>query len=147
MKIETILDEWEKDAKLDDKDLEASTLKFATIHAKYLRAHSNAKLRIARLKREKSSLKKDKWRYYTGKMTQGEMDEKSWKYDPFDGCKPLKSDLGYYYDSDDDLNDIDMKITYYETVTEALKEILDTIRWRHTVVKNILEAKKFEAGY
>ena len=93
------------------------------------------------------ALKKDKWRYYNGKMTQEEMDKNNWKYDPFDGgTKPLKSDMDMYYTTDEDMVKLKAQIDYQKTIIETLEEIMGNIRWRHTHVKNILDFKKFTSG-
>jgi hypothetical protein len=39
-----------------------------------------------------------------------------------------------------------MVVEYQQNIVETLKEILDTLRWRHTVIKNILDFKRFTAG-
>ena len=75
------------------------------------------------------------------------MDAKGWPYDPFNGLtKPLKSDMDIYYDTDSDVVKLKMVVEYQQNIVETLKEILDTLRWRHTVIKNILDFKRFTAG-
>lgn len=147
MNLETILEEWKEDAKVNESNLIESTLKFASMHAKYLEIWTLAKLKLSRFKKEDKVLLKEKWRYFSGKMTQREMDERGWAYDPFEGgVKPIKSEMSYFYDADVELNNSKMKIEYQDATVQATKEILDTIRWRHSVVKNMIESKKFEAG-
>jgi hypothetical protein len=105
------------------------------------------RLQLAKLDADLSSLKKDKWLYFTGKMTKQQMDERGWAYDPFNGStKPLKSELEFYYDSDKDITTIKQKIEYQKAISNVLEEIMGTIRWRHTHVKNIIDWKKFVSG-
>ena len=35
---------------------------------------------------------------------------------------------------------------YFEAIEEALKEIMDTIKWRHQSIKNMIEWRKFTSG-
>lgn len=145
--LDAIVTEWESDCGVDSSDLAETTVRFARIHAKYLSYYSSARLRLRKKEAELADLKKFKWLYYTGKMTKEEMDSRGWPYDPFSGCsKPLRGDMDYFFDSDKDLSALISIIEYTKVTVDALKEILDTIRWRHAAVKNALDSKKFDAG-
>jgi len=91
-------------------------------------------------------LLKDKWLYYNGKMSQEEIESRGWDYDPFEGLKVMKGDMDYYYDSDKDIQKSEEKITYYKTLVETLQEIVETLRWRHQTIGNIIKWKQFENG-
>lgn len=148
MLLDDILNEWKKDGAIEDNNLDGTTVKTAVLHGKYLELFSIAKLQLKRKDAELAELKKDKWLYYTGKMTKEDMDERGWPYDPFNGgTKPLKSDLDMYYASDPDIKKLCAQIDYQKTIVEALDEILATIRWRHQAIRNILDFKKFVAGF
>jgi len=145
--LEQILEMWKKDAVIDDVCLDEETLKSSKLHAKYLELFSMAKLMLKKKEMEQESMKKDKWLYYNGKMSQQDMDNRKWKYDPFDGMtKPLKSDMEMYYCTDEDMVRIRAQIDYQKTIIDTLEEIMGNIRWRHTHVKNILDFKKFTSG-
>jgi len=79
-------------------------------------------------------------------MTQSEMEEKGWSFDPLNGLKILKGEMDYYYDSDKEIQEAQATIEYWKTIEEALKEIMDTIKWRHQSVKNMIEWRKFTSG-
>ena len=147
MTLDDILQMWKKDAAIDDILLDEETKKSANLHAKYLEIFSLHKLELKKKEIQMDALKKDKWRYYNGKMTQEEMDKNNWKYDPFDGgTTPLKSDMDMYYTTDEDMVKLKAQIDYQKTIIETLEEIMGNIRWRHTHVKNILDFKKFTSG-
>jgi len=147
MNLNDILMMWKKDAVIDDVCLDDETLKSSKLHAKYLELFSMAKLMLKKKEMEYTSMKKDKWLYYNGKMSKDDMDKNKWKYDPFDGMsKPMKSDMDMYYSTDEDLVKIKAQLDYQKTIIETLEEIMGNIRWRHTHVKNILEFKKFTSG-
>jgi len=118
----------------------------AKLHAKYLQLLSVSKLQYKKSQMEQKTLLKDKWLYYNGKMSQEEIEVKGWNYDPFDGLKVMKGDMDYYYDSDKDIQKSEEKITYYKTLVETLQEIVETLRWRHQTIGNIIKWKQFENG-
>ena len=147
MILDEILEMWKKDAVIDDVCLDEETIKSSKLHAKYLELFSMAKLQLKRKEMEHDSMKKDKWLYYNGKMSQQDMDKRNWKYDPFDGMKkPLKSDMGMFYSTDEDLVRIKARVDYQKAIIETLEEIMGNIRWRGTAIKNILDFKKFTSG-
>lgn len=147
MNIETLLEMWSADSKIDEVNLDESSIKGASMHAKYLELYSLAKMRLKKKELDMAILKKDKWMWYNGKMTQEQMDDKSWEYDPFDGMtKPLKSDMDMFYRTDTDVATLQLQIDCQQTLVDACKEILDTIRWRSSTIKNIIEFRKFQAG-
>ena len=147
MDIQEILEMWEVDGVIDQFKLDDTTIKNATLHSKYLSLITVAKLKKKTIQHKYDTLLKDKFMYYNGKMSQSEMDIRKWDYDPFNGLnKPLKGDLNYYYNSDKDIQEAQLKLEYQAVMVETLKEILDTIRWRHQTIGNIINWRKFEAG-
>ena len=147
MILDDILKMQGEDVKIDDLNLDSETVKSAKLHSKYLELFSLDKLQLKKNEMELEKLRKEKWLYYNGKMTKEQIDERSWKYDPFDGMtKPLKSDMDMYYKTDEDLIRVNSKIEYQKTIVETLEEIMNNIRWRHGHIKNILDFKKFTSG-
>ena len=147
MTLNDIMKMWEVDCEIDDLALDDETKKTSKLHAKYLELVNVNRLQRAKLDSDLDTLKKDKWLYYTGKMTKQDMDMRGWGYDPFNGgIKPLKSELSFYYDSDEDLVKVKQKIEYQKVVGNLLEEIMNNLRWRHTHVKNIIDWKKFVSG-
>ena len=138
---------WQKDCVIDNYQLDETSRQTPILHSKYIQLWSTAKLEFKRAEFEQKKLLKDKWLYYNGKMSQQDMDNRKWKYDPFDGMtKPLKSDMDMYYSIDEDMVRIRAQIDYQKTIIDTLEEIMGNIRWRHTHVKNILDFKKFTSG-
>lgn len=145
--LETIHKMWESDSHIKENDLDIASIDTCKMHAKYLELFNMARLSLKKRELELSELKQDKWRYFAGKMTKEEMDERKWDYDPFKGStKPMKSELSHYIDSDKDIQKVQLKIEYSKIVAEALEEIIGTLRWRHQTIRNILEFRKFQAG-
>jgi hypothetical protein len=116
------------------------------LHAKYLQYLSLTKLNLKRAENSQYTLLKDKWMYYNGKMDEETLRSKGWNPDPFDGLKIIKGDMDYYYNSDPEIQKSEEKITYLKTIISTLEEIIQTLRWRHATIKNILDFRKFESG-
>jgi hypothetical protein len=147
MNLEDILKMWATDSKIDDVNLDITSRDGAKLHSKYLELFSLAKLALRRFDIQMSELKKDKFLYYTGKMTKAEMDLRKWPYDPFNGAtKPIKSDLDLYFDADPDVIKIKAKVEYQKVIVETLEDIMNNIRWRHATIKNIISWKQFTSG-
>jgi hypothetical protein len=146
LNIENVLSEWQDDSVINQSQLDKSSVDTAKLHAKYLQWLSLAKLHLKKAQMNQKTLLKEKWLYYNGKMSQEEIESRGWDYDPFDGLKVMKGDMDYYYDSDKDIQQSEEKITYYKTLVETLQEIVETLRWRHQTIGNIIKWKQFEAG-
>lgn len=144
--IENVLSEWHKDCVINQNQLDQSSVDTAKLHAKYLQWLSVSKLQLKKSQMNQKTLLKDKWLYYNGKMSQEEIESRGWDYDPFDGLKVMKGDMDHYYDSDNDIQKSEERITYYKTLVETLQEIVETLRWRHQTIGNIIKWKQFEAG-
>ena len=146
MTLDEIIAAWERDSVIDSKNLDTTSIKSASLHAKYLELYSVSKLQLKKQDWTMAVLRKDKWLYYNGKMSKDDMDKFGWPYDPFKGLsKPLKSEMDMFYETDPDISKLKMQMDYQTTVVEALKEIMDNIKWRHSTIKTILDAQKFMA--
>lgn len=147
MTLDELFEMWQKDSVIDANRLDDTTIRTASMHAKYLELFCKQKLILKRKNHALESLKKDKWLWLSGKMTKEEIDERGWAYDPFKGAaKPLKSDLDRFIDTDTDIMKLESIVEYEKTMLSALEEIMNAIRWRHTNIKNIIDFKRFEAG-
>jgi hypothetical protein len=145
--IEELHQMWKADSHIDGNQLDEASRKGANLHSKYLELYDVARLTHRRQEMDLSEMRQKKKRYYSGKMSKKEMDEEGWDYDPFQGeSKPLKSELGPYIDSDPDVQRLTLKVEYSKVVVDALKEIIDTIRWRHQTIRNMISWRQFEAG-
>jgi len=145
--LDKILAEWEKDCKIDRNNIDESSRLTPELHHKYLALLSQCKIKHKHFEFKQRELMKKKWLYYSGKMDQATIERYGWAPDPYDGLKVLKGDMEHFVETDPELVESEAKIQMYITMTDTLKEILDNIKWRHSTIKNIIEARKFEAGY
>jgi hypothetical protein len=51
-----------------------------------------------------------------------------------------------FYTTDSDIMKLQGQIEYQSTIVEALKDIMDNIKWRHTTIKNIIDHRRFVSG-
>lgn len=144
--LENVLNEWQEDSKIPEHQLDETSRHTPNLHAKYLQYLSLAKLQLKRIENQQKSLLLDKWKYYNGKMSQEEIESKGWEPDPFNGLKILKGEMEYYYGSDPEIQKTEEKIEYYKTLISTLTEIVDSLKWRHQTIKNIIEWRKFQSG-
>jgi hypothetical protein len=145
--ITKILAQWEQDGKIDKSALDSTTIDCAILHARYLELYTKSKLLVKKAEAEAARLQLNKYLWYTGKMTKADMDKHGWSYDPYNGLtKPLKSELEMWMNADPDIEKMNLKLAVAKETTAALKEILDTLRWRNQSIKNIIDWRKFQAG-
>lgn len=146
MNIDDIMKQWQEDCVIDKNNLDEVSRQTPMLHAKYLQLLSQAKLRLKREEMKQKTLLKDKWLYYNGKMSQEEIDAQGWDYDPLNGLKIMKGEMNYYYDSDKEIQESELKIQYYKTCIDTLTDIVDSLKWRHQTIGNIIRWRIFESG-
>ena len=144
--LDDLIEMWKKDSEIDEMNLDESSQKIAKIHGKYLELISITKLQLKKKELEQKILLRDKWLYFNGKMDQAEIATRGWPFDPFNGLKIMKTDLEYYFNADPELQKSEEKIIYLKTLVETLEEIMGTLRWRHTHIKNMIDWRKFTSG-
>ncbi len=145
-KLSDIQEMWKKDCQIDDIELDRSSLQVPILHAKYSEILSNQKLIQIRYENQLKDLQKNKWLWYTGKLSQEEIQEKNWDYDPFNGLTILKSDYDKFFGADKDIQKAIEKMEYCKVVVEYLQDIVSQLTWRHQTIKNIIEWRRFMAG-
>jgi hypothetical protein len=141
-----VLQEWATDSNLPRTELDEVSRQTPALHAKYLALLSNAKLRMKKMEMDQKTLLKKKWLWYNGKMTEEQIKDLGWEYDPLEGLKVMKGEMDYYYDSDKEIQESEMKIQYLKTMIDTLNEIVNNLNWRHQTIGNMIKWKVFEAG-
>jgi hypothetical protein len=120
MKLDEIIEEWRKDALFDDTELDTESLKVPSLHNKYLKIMSQARLTLRKLKIERKSLSKILREYYLGNLNNEEdlqdINRQPWLH------KVMKQDVKEYIDTDDEMVNLDSKIEYTEEKIEVLCE-------------------------
>ena len=145
--IEQIMKEWEKDCRIDPISLDETSRQTPELHAKYLSMLSQTKLKLKQAEFKQKELMLAKWKWYNGKMSQEEMLSLGWDPDPFDGLKIMKGDMAHYVEADPELVASEAKIELLKTTIDTLKEIVESLKWRHQTIGNMIRWKQFEAGF
>ena len=146
MKLTSIQEMWKKDCQIDDIELDASSLNVPKLHAKYSEILVSKKLTQIQHEHKLKDLQKDKWLWYTGKLTKDEIQKKNWDYDPFKGLTILKSDYDKFFGADKEIQKAVEKLEYIKVTVNYLQDVVSQLTWRHQTIKNIIEWRKFMAG-
>jgi len=144
MTVDDILEMWDNDSVMDDNHISDESIKVPKLHAKYVRYTIEAKLKITKYQNDFNVLKKIKFRYYRGELTRDELI--CYKWDQWQGSKPMKNEMDQFLEGDTDLNNMKVKIEYLQTMVYLLESILSQIKARDWQLKTVLDHQKFLAG-
>ena len=132
MNIEKLKEEVKKDLSIDKTDLASESIRIPQIHNKYLNFLMTDRLTLSKLETDLTKLRHRKWLYYTGKMSQEELDDLGW--DSFD-LTVLKTDIDRFINADDDVIHlqhkvalIKEKVSYLDGVMRAINNLNWNIR-------------------
>lgn len=143
MKLEEILALWETDSKVDTIELDKESLKIPSLHNKYLKIYTSENLQLKRMTHDFKELERNKFEYYSGKMSREDLKEQGW--DQFDH-KLLKQDIPRYLESDRELIKLLLKIDYQKEKVETVKSIMSSINGRSFYINNAITWQKFLNG-
>lgn len=137
---EKILNLWEIDSKIDRYSVSEESAKISSLHFKYLNFYRQVLSNIALLDVQIKALRLEKINFYSGKSDPNIYREKNFH------LKVLKSDLDVYIDADEDYAKLILKRQGFENIKEILKSIIEQIKNRHWILRNIMEYDKFTSG-
>lgn len=143
MNIEQIKEMVKADLKIDGTELGDESIRIPQLHGKYLNIYHDECLVLRKLDADYNSLRKKKWEYYNGKLSQQELDQFGWE--PF-GHRILRQDIDIYMDADDDLVKIRSKIELQKAKVEYLDSTIKGINNRQWMIRNAIEWRKFMSG-
>ncbi len=132
-----------QDLGMDKTELDTESMKTPQLHNKYLIMYSDEKLILGKLQSDFNVLKKDKWLYYTGKMSQEQLEENNWE--PFD-LNILKTDIDKFIDSDTDIITLSNKILLQKEKVNYLENIIKIINNRQWSIRATIDWLKFTNG-
>jgi Recombination, repair and ssDNA binding protein UvsY len=132
-----------KDISIDKTELGDESARIPQLHNKYLNVFHDERLILHKMSADYKILRKNKWEWMTGKMSQELLD--SLKWEPFQQ-RVMRQDLGLYLDADSDLTEQESKIALQTEKVEYLESLLKGISQRHWVIRNSIEWRKFTQG-
>lgn len=132
-----------KDISLDETSLDKESARTPQIHNKYLLFFMEEKLSLTRMETELDVLRKKKWLYFSGKMSQDELDENGWEQ--FD-LHILKNDVDKIIEADDQVIKQKLKVEYQREKVNYLENIIKIINNRQWNIRSIIDWLKFTNG-
>lgn len=141
-KLEEILEYWKKDAEIDQTEPGKELIRIPTLHNKYLTILTKHKIASKKAHFDYLRMRKVKWEYYTGKMSQEELEQYGWE--PFQFT--LKSDINTYLEADGDLIKLLEKKVYHEEVVSVIESIMNELKNRNWELKSYIDWERFISG-
>ena len=132
-----------KDIALDETQLDKESSRTPQIHNKYLLFFMEEKLSLTRIESDLDVLRKKKWLYYSGKMSQEELDDNGWEQ--FD-LHILKTDVDKMIEADDQVIKQKLKVEYQRERVNYLENIIKIINNRQWNIRSIIDWLKFTNG-
>ena len=143
LKLEEILDTWDKDAIPDKTDLGNAALGIDKLQSKWLRIRVIEKLKLHKLEAELKELRLEKYEFYSQGPSK-ETKDKGWKV-PSRGMI-MKADMPTYMDADAELITKNLECAYQREKCDAVDLILKTISARNWNIRAALDDLKFKSG-
>jgi hypothetical protein len=140
--LEQILKHWEKDSNMDGTEPSKELLRIPILHSKYLNILTKHRIAVKKATFDYHRMRKLKWEYYTGKMSQEDLVENGWE--PFQFT--LKSDVTTYLEADSDLIKFLEKKAYHEESVAVLEAIMGELKSRTFQLRDYISWEKFVAG-
>jgi len=140
--LEQVLENWKRDAEIDQTEPGKELIRIPLLHNKYLTILTKHKIASKKAHFDYLRMRKIKWEYYTGKMSQEELEEYGWQ--PFQFT--LKSDITTYLEADADLIKLLEKKVYHEEVVSVIESIMSELKSRTFQLKDFISWEKFIGG-
>ena len=143
MHIDTIKQMVEAELKIDGTELGDESLRIPVLHGKFLNIFHDESLVLRKLEADYRVLRKQKWEWYNGKLSQDELTALGWE--PY-AARILRQDMDIVMDADPDLIRAAQKVEMQRAKVDYLDSILKGINNRNWVIRNAIEWRKFMSG-
>lgn len=140
--LEQLITEWEKDAEIDRTEPAREIIRIPILHNKYNKYLMLHNLAVKRTIIELAGIRKLKWLYYNGKLSQQELADLGLEPFPF----TLKSDLGVYMEADDDMAKMNRKKAYHEEASNFCQNVMKELNNRTWQLKEFMAWERFVSG-
>lgn len=143
MKLEDIQELWHRDSEIDYTELGTESIRIPQIHDKYLKIFTDERIRLKGVEFELSKMVRTKTEYYSGKMSQEELEQHGWEQ--YLG-RLLKNEIVKYIESDDDVIKLKQQLIVLQEKINYLDSVIRMINNRGFQIKNALDWLKFSHG-
>ena len=140
--LEQVLKHWEKDVEIDQTEPGKELLRIPVLHNKYLSILTKHKIAAKKAHFDYLRMRKVKIEYYSGRMSQEELEEHGWQ--PFSFV--LKSDISAYLEGDNDLIKLLEKKVYHEEAVSVVESIMNELKQRTWQLRDFISWEKFIGG-
>ena len=140
MILDSILEDWEKESKLDPANLDKQSLDIPQLHAKYLKHHYRIQGEYRNAKSQYKEWEQVAYKYYSGRMSMDELNLKPFPH------KVLKNDLARYIENDEKVSKYRKRMSQLEDDVKIMESIIDSINRRSFQIKNYIDYMKFSNG-
>ena len=143
MNLDELKNMIKKDLEIDQTALDAESSRTPQIHNKYLVMYMDEKLKLKRMENELSVLRRNKWLYYTGRMSKEELDQFGWE--PFE-LNILKNEADQMIESDSDYIKASEKVNFQNEKVNYLEDVVKIVNNRQWQIRSIIDWLKFTQG-
>ena len=143
MKLEDIQELWHRDSEIDYTELGTESIRIPLIHDKYLKIFIDERIRLKGVEFELSKIVRIKTEYYSGKMSQEELERRGWEQ--YLG-RLLKNEIANYIESDDEVIKLKQQLVILQEKITYLDSVIKMINNRGFQIKNALDWLKFSHG-
>jgi hypothetical protein len=140
--LQEVLKLWDTDSVIDQTEPSKELIRIPVLHAKYVKILTAHKIASKKAHFDYLRMRKVKWEYFTGKLSQEELEEYGWE--PFQFT--LKSDIVTYLEADKDLIKLLEKKVYHEEVVSVVESIMNELKQRTWQLKEYINWEKFIGG-
>jgi len=143
LNIEQIVNEWNKDCKIDETELGSESAKIPQVHNKYLKIYMGERIALFKLKSETKKIKRTLLEYYLGELDQEELDQlgRQQFYK-----KLLKNEVDVYIESDDMMIGANLRLGMQDEKVAYLDSIIKNINNRGFQLKTAVDWARFTTG-
>jgi len=143
MKLEEIQQHWERDACIDRTELGEESLRIPQLHSKYYQMYSAERSQMRQLEYKMINLKRAKYEWYAGTISEEELKERNWEPNPL---KILRSDIPMYLESDDDIVNLNVRLEFQRDKVDFIESIIKSLPARGYQIKSAIDWEKFKVG-
>ena len=143
MKLESIMEMWNKDSPVDESSPQLELIKIPVLHSRYARQMTLHSLALKSKNITLAQLKKAKYVYYSGKMSDEELKERNWVQNPL---MILRADLNVYIDGDADVSELKMKIAIHEEAVVFCGLVIKELTSRTYQLREFIEFCRYQTG-
>tara|TARA_R110002124_G_scaffold287291_1_gene472326 strand:- start:4084 stop:4494 length:411 start_codon:yes stop_codon:yes gene_type:complete len=131
------------DLTMDKTELDIESMKTPQLHNKYLILFGDEKLILGKYTSDLNVLRRNKWLYYTGKLSREQLEDFGWE--PFD-LNILKTDIDKFMDADEDIILLSNKILLQKEKVSYLEGVVKIINNRQWSIRSSIDWLKFTQG-